>query len=71
VDRRTRGDVDDRSAHRKSCITEDIGSHIGMFLAQVSQENVLARADPPRNRLTNQSCPNDDSNICHFLLLCH
>ena len=40
---------------------------IGVFLMQISQQNVLSCANPPRNRLADRSGPNDDHNISQCL----
>ena len=48
---------------------EDLRGRIDVILAQISQQDVLACADPPRNRLTDRSGSDDDDNIGHCNLL--
>ncbi len=53
VHRFARGYIDDSYVHIESGITDDFCSRIKIFLAQVSQQNVIARADSSRDFLTN------------------
>ena len=61
--------VDDRGAHLEPGVAEDFCGRIGILLAQVRQQDVLACADSPRNRLTNQPRTADDVHTFHFVLL--
>jgi hypothetical protein len=38
------------------------------FFAQISQQDVLARSNPPRNRLADRSGPDENDHICHGVL---
>jgi hypothetical protein len=44
MDRRAQGYINGRGAHLESGITENLGRCIGIFLAQIRQEDVLACA---------------------------
>ena len=65
VDRLARGDVDGRGAHLESGVAQDLGRRVGVFLAQVGQHDVLACADPPRDRLTDRAGSDDDDDFRH------
>ena len=48
---------------------EHLCRRVGVFLAQVGQQDVLARADPPRDRLTDRPGADDDHDVAHDGLL--
>ena len=60
-----RGHVDRRDAHLVSGVAQDLRRRVGVLLTQVGQQDVLAHADPPRDRLTDQPGPDDDDHISH------
>ena len=59
------------AAHQKitsgdePCAAEDFCGGIRIFLAQISQQHMLARAHPPRNRLADRTRSNHYDNIGH------
>jgi hypothetical protein len=50
---------------RKICIAQYLGRCIGVLLAQISRQDILAGARPLRDRLTNSPRSNDDNDITH------
>ena len=65
MNRFARRDIDDSGAHFKSCIAENFCGSISIIPAQISQQDVFARADPPRNRLADGAGADDDDDISH------
>ena len=63
------GHVDDRGADLKSGIAQDFCRRIGGLFAKVSQQDVLACADPAGDRLTDRSGPDDDDDLDHGAFL--
>ena len=54
--RLARGNIDGRGAHLDiPAFAQDFRRRIGVILAQISQQDVLAYADPPRDRLADLS----------------
>jgi hypothetical protein len=57
--------VDGRGAHLEPCIAQYLGRRFGVLLAQISQQNMLARAHPPRDRLTDRPRSNYNDDVAH------
>ena len=60
VNRLTRGHVDGRCAHLEPGVAQHLSRRIGIALVQVGQQDVLAKADPPGDCLTD--LPGSDDN---------
>jgi hypothetical protein len=69
MDRLTRGHIDDGGGHLESGVAQDLCCRIDVILAQISQQDALACADPPCNSLTDRAGTDDDDNIVHCDLL--
>jgi hypothetical protein len=65
VHRPARRHVDDHGAHLESCIAQYLGRCVGVLKAQVSQQDILTGAHPPRDRLANRPRSNDNNDITH------
>src|SRR4051794_40632697 len=65
MDGLARRHVDDCGADLEPGVTEYFRGCIEVFLPQISQQDVLARADPPRDRLTDRSGTDKDDNVGH------
>ena len=63
-----RGRVDRRDAHVVSGVPQDLGRRVGVLLAHVGQQDVLADADPPRDRLADLTGSDDDDHAVHVRL---
>ena len=59
------GDVDGRGADLEAGVAQDVGRGGGVLLAQVGQQDVLAGAHPPRDRLADRPGPDDDDDVAH------
>ena len=57
MDRFARGHVDGRDAHLVPGVAQDLRRGVGVLLAQVGQQDMLADADPPRDRLADRPGP--------------
>ena len=60
-----RGHVDGRDAHLVPGVRQDLRRRVGVLPAQVGQQDVLARADPPRDGLTDLTRSDDDYYVSH------
>jgi hypothetical protein len=60
--------VDRRDGHVVAGISEGLGGGVGVLLAQVGEQDVLADADAPRDRLTDQARSDDDDDVGHSLI---
>jgi hypothetical protein len=60
--------VDRRDGHVVAGITEGLGGGVGVLLAHVGEQDVLADADAPRDRLTDQARSDDDDDVGHGLI---
>jgi len=65
VHRLARGHVHGRGAHLESCIAQNLGRRIGVLLAQVSQQDMFARAHPPGDCLADGTGSDDDNDVAH------
>ena len=52
MNRLTRGHVDGRCAHLEPSVAQHLSRRIAIALVQVGQQDVLAKADPPGDCLT-------------------
>jgi hypothetical protein len=59
------GRVDRRNADVVARVAEGLGRGVGVLLAHVSQQNVLADADAPRDGLADQAGSDDDDHLAH------
>src|SRR5271165_4857892 len=65
LDQGTRRHIDSRGRHPEAGFAQSLCRRIGVFLAQIGKQNVLACADPPRNSLTDRSGADNYDNLCH------
>ena len=63
--RRPRRHVDARGTDLETGIAQDLCRRVGGFKAQVGQQDVLACADAPGDRLTDRSGSDENDNIGH------
>lgn len=68
MDRLARRNVHGRSAHLKAGIAEHFCGCICALLTQIRKQDVLARADAPRDCLTNRTCTDNNDNFVHCKL---
>jgi len=59
------GHVDGRGAHLEAGVEENAGGSIGIFRAQVGQQDVFACAHPAGDRLADRSSSDDDDHGAH------
>lgn len=60
-----RGRVDCRNAHLVSGVRQDLRRRLGVVLTQIRQQDMLADADPPRDRLTDLARTDDHGDVAH------
>ena len=60
-----RGRVDCRNAHLVSGVCHDLCRRLGVVLTQIGQQDMLADADPPRDRLTDLARTDDHGDVAH------
>ena len=60
-----RGCVYRRDAHLVPGVRHDLGGRVGVLPAQVGQQDVLTRADPPRDGLADLTRPDDYDYVSH------
>jgi hypothetical protein len=65
LNRVARRNVDGRSPDFETGIAQDLGRGIGVLLAQIGQQNMLARAHPPRNCLADRAGADHDDDVTH------
>jgi hypothetical protein len=65
VNRLTRGHVDGRCAHLEPGVAQHLSRRIGIALVQVGQQDVLAKADPPGDCLTDLPGSDDNNDFTH------
>ncbi len=65
----TRGDIDGRGADGEAGLVEDFGAGGRIFRAKIGQKDMLARADPARDRLADGASADDDNDALHDLTL--
>ena len=69
MNRLTRGHVDGRCAHLEPGVAQHLGRRVGIALVQVGQQDVLAKADPPGDCLTDLPGSDDNNDFTHDDLL--
>jgi hypothetical protein len=57
--------IDRSGAHREAGFVEYFGRGLRILEAQISQQNMLASADPSRDGLSDGSRSDDDNNLSH------
>jgi hypothetical protein len=65
VQRRARGHLHGGGADLVAGVAQHLGGHLGVALAQVSHQDLLAGADPPGDGLTNRPGADDDRDLAH------
>ena len=69
VDGLARGNVDRRDAHLVPGVAENLCLVVRVLLTHVGQQDMLAHADAPRDRLTDLTGSDDDDHIAHDRIL--
>jgi hypothetical protein len=57
--------VDGGGAHIEPRVAQYLGRSVCVLLAQISKQDMLARAHPPRDRLADRPWSNDNDDIAH------
>jgi len=69
VHRLARRDIDGLGADVEAGVPQYLGRGVGVRVVQVGQDEVLAGADAPGDRLTDRPCSDNDDDLAHEELL--